>query len=243
VSASDPKRTFFCRSFAFAVSSLGNEKGVEMLRVGLGLLCVFVVSFTSARAEGNDARLVTDIATWSAGAVTPGAPVLLRGAFDSPLSVCGGTPCFARGGVAGVEVRRKGSSVYVGVPEQGKLATMFGWIPATRWHQVVSSPQPARGWNGVWQNETAKVIVQSMDDGQLDIKGHAVRDLGLGTGEIFGDFEVTGKPENGIVAGGGDASGCKVAVRLLGSYLVVDDNGACGGMGVSFSGMYRLRHH
>jgi hypothetical protein len=96
-----------------------------MLRVGFGCLCVFVASFTSARAEEN-ARLVNDIATWSVGAVSPGAPVLLRGAFDSPQSTCGGTPCFARGGVAGVEVRREGSSVYVGVPEQGKLATMFG---------------------------------------------------------------------------------------------------------------------
>lgn len=214
-----------------------------MLRVGLGFLCVLVASFTSARAEENDARLVTDIATWSAGAVTIGKPVLLREAFDSSQSACGGTPCFARGGVAGVEVRREGSSVYVGVPEQGKLATMFGWIPTSRWHHAVSSSQSATGWNGVWQNETAKVTVQSMADGQLDIRGHAVRDLGLGTGEIFGDFEVTGRPENGVLAGDGDTSGCKVAVRLLGSYLVVDDNGACGGIGVSFSGMYRLRHH
>jgi len=96
---------------------------------------------------------------------------------------------------------------------------------------------------GVWQHENAKITVQSQADGQLDIRGHAVRDLGLGTGEIVGDFEVTGRPLHGVLSGDGDDSGCEVAVRLLGDYLVVGDNGACGGVGVSFNGMYRLRHH
>lgn len=118
---------------------------------------------------------------------------------------------------------------------------MFGWIPTARWNAADGAPQPDVLWSGVWQNETAKIIVQSMGNGQLDIRGHAVRDLGLGTGEIFGDFAIEGNPENGVLTGSG-CDACKVSVRLLGSYLVVADNGGCGGMGVSFSGMYRLRH-
>lgn len=192
--------------------------------------------------DNGEAAPTTRIATWKAGTVTEGKPALLRATFDGPDSICGGTPCFAQGGVAGLEVRRAGSSVCVGVPQKGKLATMFGWIPAARWNSADSSPQPRSRWAGVWQNETAKITVLSTDDGQLDIKGHAVRDLGLGTEEIYGDFAITGKPEDGVVTGSGDY-GCKVSVRLLGAYLVMADNGSCGGAGVSFSGMYRLRHH
>lgn len=217
---------------------------------GIGLCFTLLMAISSARAGedrfcpgADDAVPTTRIGAWHAGSVTMGKPVLLRIAFDSPESSCVGMACYARGGVPGVEVQRKGSSVCVGVPERGKLATMFGWIPATRWQSSDSSPQPSARWVGVWQNETAKITVQSTNGGQLDIRGHAVRDLGLGTGEIFGDFETTGRPEHGIVTGVGDDSGCRVSTRLLGSYLVVADNGACGGIGVSFSGMYRLRHH
>ncbi|WP_147293179.1 hypothetical protein [Dyella monticola] len=144
-----------------------------------------------------------------------------------------------------MEVRQVGASVCVGVPQKGKLATMFGWIPASRWHGTDSSPQPVVRWVGVWQNETAKITVQSMVDGQLDIKGHAVRDLGPDGGdvEIYGDFSITGKPKNGVVTSNDDSDPCKVSIRLLGDYLVAADNDACGGMGITFAGMYRLRHH
>jgi hypothetical protein len=183
----------------------------------------------------------TRIVTWRAGSVTPGAPATLRVAVDSNEPSCNDGSCVARGGAAGVEVRRAGSSVCVGVPGRGKLTTMFGWIPASRWHPTDSTPQPAVRWTGVWQNETAKITVRSVDDGQLDIRGHAIRDLNADN-EIFGDFVMVGKPERGAVTTKDDSDSCKVSVRLVGDYLVAADNGACGGMGVSFAGMYRLRH-
>jgi hypothetical protein len=182
------------------------------------------------------------IATWRAGSVTAGEPTSLRVAFDSPDPKCAGVPCLARGGIPGVELRRIGSSVCIGVPGKGKLATMFGWIPATRWHATGSSPQPAGRWVGVWQNETAKITVQSTNADQLAITGHAVRGSGTEGMDFYGDFQLSGKPVNGVLAGpAGDS--CEVAIRLLGEYLVVEDNNACGGMGVTFAGMYRLRHH
>jgi xylose isomerase len=36
-----------------------------------------------------------------------------------------------------------------------------------------------------------------------------------------------------------DGYPCRVRMRLLLPYLIVADNGACGGMNVSFSGVYR----
>lgn len=227
---------------------------MDVSRVGVSCLLIVLMSITSAHAEENrycaaedwnGTVPTTDIATWRAGAVTAGKPSLLRLAFDSSDSKCGGRPCFARGGVTGVEVRQVGSSVCVGVPQEGKLATMFGWIPMSRWHVTDSSPQPAVRWVGVWQNETAKITVQSQDDGQLNIRGHAVRDLGPDgrNVEFFGDFSITGMLENGVATANDDSDPCKVSVRLVGDYLVAKDNGGCGGMGVSFSGIYRLRHH
>lgn len=37
----------------------------------------------------------------------------------------------------------------------------------------------------------------------------------------------------------GNATDCKVWLRRLGPWLVVDDNLACGGMNVTFRGVYR----
>ncbi len=227
-----------------------------ILRSGISFLCILLITTTCARAKedrfcpsgdfGHGAP-TSAIATWRAGAVTLGKPALLRGAFDSSDSICGDTLCFARGGVTGVEVRQVGSSVCVGVPQKGKLATMFGWIPASRWHAAGSWPHSAVRWLGVWQNETAEIIVLSTDDGGFYIEGHAIRDLGPdGNGtEIDGDFSITGKPKNGVVtADNADPNpDCRVSVRLVGNYLVAADNGNCGGIGVTFSGMYRLQYH
>jgi hypothetical protein len=227
---------------------------MDSLRIEVSCLFILLISITCAHAEEDrycraedwsGPAATTRIATWSAGSVTKGMPSELRLAFDSPDSECGGAPCFARGGVSGVEVRRAGSSVCVGVPQKGKLATIFGWIPVSRWHATDDSPRPAARWVGVWQNETAKITVQAMGDGKLNIKGHAVRDLGPDGGnvEIYGDFSIAGRLEHGVVTSNDDSDPCKVSVRLVGDYLVAADNDACGGTGVTFAGMYRLRYH
>lgn len=224
-----------------------------MPRIGVSCLFILVVSITCASAEENrycaaenwddSPPPTTRIVTWQAGMVTAGKPSQLRLAFDSRDPSCGGMPCPAQGGVTGVELRQVGSSVCVGVPGKGKLATIFGWIPVSRWRATDSSPQPVVRWVGVWQNQAAKITVQSRGDGQLDIKGHAVRALDANGGhDIYGDFAITGKPESGILTGKEDSSSCEVSVRLVGDYLVAADDDTCGGMGVSFAGMYRLRH-
>lgn len=222
-----------------------------MLRAKACCLFVFLISATSVRAQDEqfcDAEdwagpaPTTRIATWQAGAVTAGSPSKLRVTPDSSDPKCPDMSCFARGGVSGVELRREGASVCVGVPWKGKLWTMFGWIPASRWHATDSSPQPLARWVGVWQNETAKITVQSVDDRELEIKAHAVRGL-YGDVEIYGDFAITGTPVNGVLTAKDHSDSCEVSVRLLGDYLVAADNNACGGEGVTFAGMYRLRHH
>ena len=58
-------------------------------------------------------------------------------------------------------------------------------------------------------------------------------------GEIDGRYA----PENGMIkySDGDDEYDCKMTMRLVGRYLVVADNLKCGGVNVTFSGVYTKR--
>jgi len=38
-----------------------------------------------------------------------------------------------------------------------------------------------------------------------------------------------------------DEQGCRVRMQRIGPWLLVEDNGDCGGSGVTFSGLYRRK--
>jgi hypothetical protein len=38
-----------------------------------------------------------------------------------------------------------------------------------------------------------------------------------------------------------DEEGCRVRMQRIGPWLLVEDNGGCGGSGVTFSGLYRRK--
>ena len=92
---------------------------------------------------------------------------------------------------------------------------------------------------GRWANFGDLILVSATKTGRLAAKGEAVwpgRGAAGPPGPNFGDFE--GKP---ILSGATVAvtSGvCRVEGRRRGPYLVVSDNEQCGGMNVSFSGIY-----
>ena len=54
----------------------------------------------------------------------------------------------------------------------------------------------------------------------------------------FGDFEQDIRPSGDRAAFGG-AEECQISLRLLGPYLLARDTGNCGGLNVSFTGVYR----
>jgi hypothetical protein len=98
-------------------------------------------------------------------------------------------------------------------------------------------PVPAN-WVGHWAN----------GDNAIDIKlsGKALN----GSGQAFwnggndnvhdGAFDGTAKPSGTDVSfKDGD---CSVSATLFGDYLFVTDNDNCGGMNVSFNGVYRRKH-
>jgi hypothetical protein len=225
---------------------------VNMLRhLEISLLFVLLITTRIASAnespfcspnQNHDDPVTARVAMPSAGSVTAGEAVLLRGLVDEPTSTCSEKPCMVNPGVAGIKLRQAGPWICIGVPGKGKLGTIFGWLPAERWHPSGSGPQPPSRWVGVWQNESAKITIQSSTTGELNVEGHAIWIGGPLLQAHFGDFELTDTPDNGVVTTASTDS-CKVAVRLVGDFLVAADNGACGGMNVNFDGMYRLRHH
>lgn len=135
-----------------------------------------------------------------------------------------------------------------------------GWLPASA---VTLAPDaPAAGqadWIGRWTGgpEQSLTIEKSSQPGLIKIKGNAtygaldpdrVKRGAVNVGEIEG----TVKPEGSSLAftmgdsatlpyAKGDEFDCRVRMRLLGPFLLVEDNRNCGGMNVSFTGAYRRK--
>lgn len=214
----------------------------------VGLLLLIAAQMASADdsqicslIDPPGATVVERVTRMSAGEITAGKPITLHGLAADPASTCLGDSCVVSGGVAGVELWRKGGLVCVGLPGKGKLGTTSGWLPAARWDSRRSAPQPDASWVGVWQNPSAKISVEVTAVDKLAVEGHALWVGGPLKQSHFGEFEITGAQSDGVISIV-DADSCQVAVRLIGDFLVAADNNKCGGMNVRFDGLYRLRH-
>lgn len=127
------------------------------------------------------------------------------------------------------------------------------------------SPSPSRSaWIGQWTRDSeAHLTIEAIGKtGSLRVKGFAlwgssdpvrVRNGGVNTGELDGYFVPSGA-WGGVLENGTeqldwrrgfpfnaeDDYACQAQFRLLGPYLIVyDDGGHCGGVNVTFSGIYR----
>jgi hypothetical protein len=101
----------------------------------------------------------------------------------------------------------------------------------------------ALGWLGEWTyGDNSIEFTENKLPGNLNVTGNATwkgLNGNVHVGEIDGRYE----PKNGVInySDGDDEFDCKVAMRLFGSYLIVADNLKCGGVNVTFSGIYRRK--
>jgi hypothetical protein len=126
-----------------------------------------------------------------------------------------------------------------------------GWLPHAALSLTPPEPVQDKAWEGKWRRDGEAEIALKAHGNDMEAAGQAtwggtdpenVRQSAVQTGEISG----AGKPRDGILTVGyGDrfrpppyGPDCAARLRLFGRYLVVEDNGACGGMNVSFSGIY-----
>jgi hypothetical protein len=135
-------------------------------------------------------------------------------------------------------------------------ADRAGWMASADLRPEPAPPVSAPDWPGRWRRDEADITIRPADGKRLLIHGDAtfgahdpdrVKRGGVNVGEIAGRaapdgaglaFDMRSDTVSLPVEQGG-ADECKVWMRRLGPYLLVSDNRNCGGMNVSFDGIYR----
>jgi len=117
-----------------------------------------------------------------------------------------------------------------------------GWLPSAALTPVQPmSPTTNSDWVGAWRHPGGGVDIRQGDGDKLDIEG----EMTVPTASDFhnGAFKARVTPQSDAVDlvddGGNYGEGCHVRMQRIGPWLAVEDNGGCGGAGVSFTGLYR----
>lgn len=154
-----------------------------------------------------------------------------RGCYNGPYIVKGDV--VVTGG-------RRGAWTCVLYPN--KAGGADGWMPSDRLQPMPPAPAPvAAGWAGAWARGKDASITLKASGADVIVEGEATW-IGAVPGAVH-TGELTGRvrPRGDLITIGDDAGdySCNARLRRLGPYLLVADNGACGGMNVSFTGVYR----
>lgn len=123
-----------------------------------------------------------------------------------------------------------------------------GYIPASA-VKLLRAPAPnLPDWTGTWTSAAATLHITRSGGDQLHVSGSAIW-VGtmLPSGERDaheGAVEGTGTPQDRtlLIRDLEDEGGCSVRLRLVGGYLVANDNHQCGGVNVNFDDVYRKQH-
>lgn len=119
-----------------------------------------------------------------------------------------------------------------------------GWLPSST---IVPAPlenDPA-AWLGGWKRVEADITIEKTKDG-LKASGEAtygaldperIKRGAVNSGSFSGPLAL--KDGQGRIVDDDSISGCNVKLARAGDFLFVRDNNVCGGMNVSFSGLYR----
>jgi len=139
----------------------------------------------------------------------------------------------------------RGSLVEAFYTDAGGRPT-HGWLARSALTPI-SPPQPTSlSWIGHWKYDEADIDISAgKRPGNIKAEGRAlwgmhdpdrVKRGAVNDGEFAGEATLTGDHIQFIDT---DYEGCRVSMRLIGPYLVAADNLGCGGLNVSFSGIYR----
>lgn len=216
-----------------------------------------------AAAQGQDDACygiaTTDtVASFVLAEVKPGAPRLYF--RDSPDAASTQSQAFLVPGDRAVVSRGAGPfgcATFINARGQ----STSGWLPMAALAQVATSPVPPRdSWIGRWQGARMldQVIEIAPRKGQLlHVTGRAtwgrgdperVARGGVNSGSVLADaapdgalleFAESDREGETVPYASGDPLNCRMRMVMLGPYLAVQDNLRCGGMNVSFSGVYQ----
>lgn len=137
-----------------------------------------------------------------------------------------------------------------------KFATTTGLLPASA---LADAAVPADDWRGTWRSgDEQEIDIRPAAGDAIAVEGNAswggsdperVARGAVNVGQISATLKpAAGKAAFSVGPDGeaaaydadpGDDSACRVRLWRLGPYLVAADNLACGGMNVTFTGVYR----
>jgi hypothetical protein len=143
-----------------------------------------------------------------------------------------------------------------------KAASTSGFLP--RAQLGAPPPEPpvnaSTAWAGIWSSGDEQTItIRSKPDGRIHIEGVAtwggqdpdrIKRGAVNAGNLSAEVAIAGGVAAFTIDGDGptkpfdvklpdDSGVCRVKLWRLGPYLVAADNLGCGGMNVSFTGVYR----
>jgi hypothetical protein len=118
-----------------------------------------------------------------------------------------------------------------------------GWLPSAALTPVAPMPSSKTSdWIGTWYHPGGPIEIKNGDGGKLHIEGGMT--LPTPSGDFQnGDFKAEVAPQNTIAFTDEGSYGdrCHVRMQRIGPWLLVEDNGGCGGAGVTFTGLYRRK--
>ncbi len=137
---------------------------------------------------------------------------------------------------------------------KGQFPETNGYLPLAALQEIKVPEAKLGDWQGQWTRSAEAEITITAGAGKLKLAGQATygaHDAGrVARGAInIGELEGEATPEGNIMAFGedytdptkpfgDDRSECRARLQLFGRYLLVEDNGGCGGNNVSFTGIY-----
>ena len=106
----------------------------------------------------------------------------------------------------------------------------------------MTSPKTS-DWIGSWHHPGGAIEIKPGDGGKLRVEGGMTLPTPAGDFQN-GDFKAQVAPQNALAFTdeGAYGDGCHVRMYRIGELLLVEDNGGCGGAGVSFTGLYRRKN-
>lgn len=218
--------------------------------LSLIIAVVLFAGFVAAQMPGNPANwcregfFTRDSTEFSIG-VVKGAKTIRSYFYGDDRDECPrGANCRQKAFVVGgdeVIVNRSydGFSCAWYTPKMGRPTV--GWILTS--DLSVRDLLPAvssKAWLGEWTyGDNGIEFTENKLPGNLNVTGNATW-IGLNDNVHVGEIDGRYEPKNGVInySDGDDEFDCKMTMRLLGNYLIVADNLKCGGVNVTFSGIY-----
>jgi hypothetical protein len=124
-----------------------------------------------------------------------------------------------------------------------------GWLPASALAPVAPAPAPKDSdWTGEWVHPGGSITIAKGGGGKLKVAGLQTYPalLNVHTGVLNANV----RPAQNMIAFNEDGStpfdegtegDCLVRMQRIGPWLAVEDNSACGGVMVTFTGLYRRK--